>query len=69
MTTDTYLTPQEVAELLNIDYQSALGFIKHSGVSFLKIGRRYRVSKQVLEKFLLENQRKRIEIEPPDLEW
>ena len=46
------LTPKEVAKLLNIGYESALAFIKYSGVDFLKIGNQYRVSKDKLEAFI-----------------
>ena len=46
------LTPKEVAKILKISYESALAFIKYSGVDFLKIGNQYRVSKDKLEAFV-----------------
>jgi len=46
------LTPKEVATILKIGYESALAFIKYSGVDFLKIGNQYRVSKDKLEAFV-----------------
>ena len=46
------LTPKEVAEILKISYESALGFIKYSGLDYIKVGNQYRVSKDKLEAFL-----------------
>ncbi|MBQ3178946.1 MAG: helix-turn-helix domain-containing protein [Clostridia bacterium] len=46
------LTPQEVAEILQVSYETALQFIKYSGIDFLKLGRQYRVEKQKLFTFL-----------------
>lgn len=47
-----YLTPQEVADLLKISYETALGFIKYSGIDYVMIGRQYRVSLDKLKDFL-----------------
>jgi excisionase family DNA binding protein len=49
---DTYLTVQEVAEMLKISYDKALDFIKYSGVEYVQIGRQYRVQKSRLQAFL-----------------
>ena len=46
------LTAKEVAKILKISYESALAFIKYSGVDFLKIGNQYRVSKDKFEAFV-----------------
>lgn len=46
------LTPKEVAKILQISYESALGFIKYSGLDYIKIGNQYRVSRDKLEAFL-----------------
>ena len=46
------LTPKEVAKILKISYESALAFIKYSGIDFLKVGNQYRVSKDKLEAFV-----------------
>ena len=43
------LTPAEVAERLNISYDTALRLIKTSGIAYLKIGRQYRVSEAVID--------------------
>lgn len=50
-----WLTPNDVAELLQISYEKALAFIKFSGVNFTKIGRQYRVSEASLNAFLTKN--------------
>ena len=47
-----YLTPQGVADLLKISYETALGFIKYSGIDYVMIGRQYRVSLDKLKDFL-----------------
>lgn len=46
------LTPRDVAEILGISYESALAFIKRSGVEYLQVGRRYRVTEDKLWSFL-----------------
>ena len=46
------LCPQEVAQILKISYESALSFIKYSGIDYIKIGRQYRVSHDKLEAFI-----------------
>lgn len=46
------LTPREVAGLLKISYESALAFIKYSGIDHLRIGNQYRVSAEKLKAFL-----------------
>ena len=42
------LTPAEVAERLSISYDTALQLIKYSGLPYLKIGRQYRISEDVI---------------------
>ena len=49
---DRYLTPQEVAELLSISYDTALNLIKYSGLEAVQIGRQYRVLESKLNAFL-----------------
>ena len=46
------LTPREVAEIMKVSYESALVFIRFSGIDYVKVGRQYRVSRQKLEAFL-----------------
>jgi excisionase family DNA binding protein len=49
---DRYLTPQEVAELLSISYDTALNLIKYSDLEAVQIGRQYRVLESKLNAFL-----------------
>ena len=46
------LTPHEIADFLKISYDSALAFIKYSGIDYIKVGRQYRVSQEKLNGFL-----------------
>ena len=48
------LTPREIAEILQISDPYALEFIKHSGISYIRIGKQYRVSLTAFQKFLQE---------------
>lgn len=43
------LTSTEVAKILKVSYDTALNFIKYSGVAYTKIGRQYRVNEKALE--------------------
>jgi excisionase family DNA binding protein len=46
------LTPHDVADILKVSYETALAFIKYSGIDYIKVGRQYRVSKDKLTAFL-----------------
>lgn len=48
------LSPREVSLALGISYEAALAFIKHSGIDFLQVGRRYLVAEDKLTAFLLQ---------------
>lgn len=50
-----FLTPQEIADTLKISYDSALAWIKQSGIDYMKIGHQYRV---MSSKFVAFVQRK-----------
>lgn len=50
-----WLTPNDVAKVLQISYEKSLDFIKYSGVRFTKIGRQYRVTEASLNAFLTKN--------------
>ena len=52
VTSTKVLTPTDIAKLLGISYESALAFIKNSGVEYLKLGRQYRVAEDKLRAFL-----------------
>lgn len=55
VTSTNVLTPADVAQLLGISYESALSFIKNSGVEYLKLGRQYRVCESKLWAFLAQD--------------
>ena len=46
-----YLSVLEVAEMLNVSYETALNFIKHN-VEYVTVGRQYRVSEDKLNAVL-----------------
>lgn len=46
------LTPKDVAKILKISYESALAFIKYSGIDYIRVGNQYRVSAEKLKAFL-----------------
>lgn len=54
-----YLTAKDIAEMLKISYEGALHFIKYSGVEYIKIGNKYRVSARKLDAFLYPPKTKR----------
>ena len=46
------LTPYEVAEALQVSYDTVLGLIKQGELPCIKIGRQYRVSEKALNEFI-----------------
>ena len=52
MTKIEMLTPHQIADILQISYDSALAFVRYSGIDYIRIGRQYRVSRDKLEMFL-----------------
>ena len=50
-----YLTPHDVAEMLQISYEKALRLMKYTSLETVKIGRQYRVSEKALAAFLDSN--------------
>lgn len=59
------LTPREVAEILKISYESALAFLKYSGVDYIRVGRQYRVSEEKLNAFLSKKGRIAVDLSAP----
>ena len=49
---DNYLTVTDVAKLLKVSYDTALEYVKYSGVESVRIGRQYRVLASKLHEFL-----------------
>lgn len=50
------LTPYDIAELLQVSYDTALEFIKTSGILYIQVGRQYRVSEQAFNAFVSAGQ-------------
>lgn len=53
MAMPTMLSPRDIAEILNVSYETALAFVRYSGIEYVQIGRQYRVAANKLEAFLL----------------
>ena len=49
---DTYLTVEDIAAKFKVSYDTALGFVKYSGVESVKLGRQYRVLESKLNAIL-----------------
>lgn len=47
-----YLTITEISKLLKVSYETALNFVKHSNIDYVKIGRQYRVEEGKLNEVL-----------------
>ena len=57
------LTPHDIAALLQISYEAALGFVRYSGVPYHKVGRQYRVNEDELRVFLRKKGTEAIDIQ------
>ena len=51
------LTPREIANYLHVSYETALDFVKHSGIEYFRIGNQYRVKESVLETYITVHSR------------
>ena len=52
MVNDKFYTVQEVADLLQVHWQSVLNYIKNGKLKALKLGKGYRISKESLDEFI-----------------
>ena len=46
------LTPYDIAEYLQVSYETALEFIKQGGIPYIKVGRQYRVSEKAFKAYI-----------------
>ena len=46
------LTVQDIASRLKVSYDTALNFVKYSGIDYIRVGRQYRVTEGKLTAFL-----------------
>ena len=49
-----FLTPHEIAKILQLSYEKALEFVKYSGVPYIRIDRQYRVEETAFKAFLFK---------------
>ncbi len=52
MVNEKFYTVQEVADLLQIHWQSVLNYIKNGKLKALKLGKGYRISQESLDEFI-----------------
>lgn len=58
MKNNDFLTVEQVANALQVHWQTILNYIKSGKLNALKLGKGYRISQEALEKFVKENQAK-----------
>lgn len=56
---EKYLTVTEVAERLQVHWQSVLTYIKNGELEAVKLGRGYRISEEAIEAFIKSRTTKR----------
>ena len=64
-TVSKMLTSHEIAAILQLSYDSALAFVKYSGIDYIKVGRQYRVAEDKLTAFLMKKGRTIIDLSEP----
>lgn len=52
---NSFLTVEEVADLLQVHWQTVLNYIKNGKLKALKLGKGYRIHKSELDQFIKEN--------------
>ncbi len=55
MKSNSFYTVEQVAELLQVHWQTVLNYIKNGKMEAVKLGRGYRISKYALDKFIKQN--------------
>ncbi len=55
MKNNDFLTVEQVADKLQIHWQTVLNYIKSGKLKALKLGKGYRISQKALDKFIKEN--------------
>ena len=59
MKSNSFYTVGQVAELLQVHWQTVLNYIKGGKLEAVKLGRGYRISKEALDKFIKQNTSKK----------
>lgn len=55
MKSNSFYTVEQIAELLQVHWQTVLNYIKSGKLEAVKLGRGYRISKEALDKFVKQN--------------
>lgn len=55
MNNNEFLTVEQVAELLQVHWQTVLNYIKSGKLKALRLGKGYRISKEEFNKFISNN--------------
>ena len=55
MKNNSFLTVEQVAQALQVHWQTVLNYIKNGRLEALKLGKGYRISQEALEKFIKTN--------------
>lgn len=56
MKNNNFLTVEQVANALQVHWQTVLNYIKSGKLEALKLGKGYRISQEALDKFIQSNQ-------------
>lgn len=55
MNNNKFLTVEQVAELLQVHWQTVLNYIKNGKLKAVRLGKGYRIPKSALDRFVREN--------------
>ena len=55
MNNNEFLTVEQVAELLQVHWQTVLNYIKNGKLEAIKLGKGYRISQNALQQFIKTN--------------
>jgi len=55
MKSNSFYTVEQVAELLQVHWQTVLNYIKSGKLQAVKLGRGYRISQEALDNFIRQN--------------
>ena len=55
MENNEFLTVEQVAELLQVHWQTILNYIKSGKLKAIRLGKGYRIEKSEIDKFVQEN--------------
>lgn len=58
MVKEKFYTVQEVADMLQVHWQSILNYIKNGKLKALKLGKGYRISQSSLDEFIISHSTK-----------